>query len=416
MHAMLNTKISQQLVNPGALEVCRVLSQAGYQAYIVGGCVRDLLLEQTPKDWDITTDATPQEVMSLFNKTIPTGLQHGTVTVVLGEGVENHYEVTTFRVEGDYTDGRRPEQVFFVLNVEQDLARRDLTINAIAYDPITDSLVDPFDGIGDLQAGRIRAVGVAGARFQEDGLRIMRVARFAARFNYSVEEETLAGMRDNLETLQKVSKERVSDELCKTLMAANPALGLQILAQSGALGIACPRLCSSPALLHFLPMQNKVQGELETRLAFMYGNSAVDLAQAELTELKLSNREIKRVVFLLQLLDRLGEFMKRDTEMAYKSFMAALKNHSPDPWEHTFEQFLLLTEAMGFESRKLFGKYSQVTVLMRRELQLNGDDLLFIGIKPGPEIKRILDACYLEVLRNPNNNNKKSLLDFAASL
>lgn len=414
MTSMQNIQISQHHVNPGALEVCRALSQDGYQAFIVGGCVRDLLLGQVPKDWDITTDATPQEVMALFSKTIPTGLQHGTVTVVLGEGVENHFEVTTFRIEGDYTDGRRPEQVFFVMNVEQDLARRDLTINAIAYDPIANRMVDPFNGIEDLERGVIRAVGNANARFQEDGLRIMRVARFAARFNYAVEEETLTGMKNNLETLRKVSKERISDELCKTLMAANPALGLRLLKESGALEIACPKLCSSPPLSHFITQQNRVQGELETRLAFMYGNCNTELAQQDLLYLKLSNREIKKVVFLLQLLDRFGEFMKKDTELAYKSFMAVIKNCSPDPWEHTLSQFIELTEAMGLPSRVLLGKYRQVVVLMRRELQLNGDDLLRIGVEPGPQIKRILENCYLEVLRNPEHNNREFLFDFAA--
>src|SRR5678815_3809921 len=134
---MENTNLSPQRVNRQALEICRILSNNGYQAYIVGGCVRDLLMGATPKDWDITTDASPEEVIALFPKTIPTGLQHGTVTVVMGLGIENHFEVTTFRIEGAYTDGRRPEEVFFVLHVDQDLARRDLTINAIAYDPIS---------------------------------------------------------------------------------------------------------------------------------------------------------------------------------------------------------------------------------------------------------------------------------------
>lgn len=416
MRAMEKFQISQHLVNPGALEICRTLSQEGYQAFIVGGCVRDLLLGATPKDWDITTDANPQQVMALFDKTIPTGLQHGTVTVVLGEGVENHFEVTTFRIEGAYTDGRRPEEVFFVLDVEQDLARRDLTINAIAYDPIADRMVDPYSGIRDLQVGIIRAVGVPEARFQEDGLRIMRVARFAARFGYDVQFETFEGMKASLDTLKLVSKERVSDELCKTLMTAHPAFGLKILRDSGALEIACPRLCSSPPLLHFVGEQDKAQGELETRLAFLYGNCSVELAQQELTELKFSNREVKKVTFLLQLLDRLQEFMKRGSELAYKSFMAALKNHSPEPWESTLEQFLILTEAMGFQTRELFGRFQSVTVLTRRELQLNGDDLLQIGIKPGPEIKRILDRCYLEVLRSPEHNSKSFLLDFAAGV
>lgn len=411
---MLNTQISQQHVNPQAFEVCRILSADGYQAFIVGGCVRDLLLGLPPKDWDITTDATPQEVMALFPKTIPTGLQHGTVTVCMGEGIENHFEVTTFRIEGEYSDGRRPEEVFFVMNVEQDLARRDLTINAIAYDPVAGILMDPFEGIQDLERGLIRAVGNAEFRFQEDGLRIMRVARFAARFGYAVDGQTFTAMGNNLETLKKVSKERIQDELCKTLMTNNPSYGMQLLQQCGALGIACPFLASSPPYMHFLPFLDKCQGELETRLAFLYGNVKTPEASKELLFLKFSNKELKRVTFLLDLLDRYEALVKRDTALAYKSFMAVVKNHAPDPWAHTLEQFILLTEAIGFESRAMFAKYEGETVFSKREMVVNGDDLLVIGVKPGPQIKSILDACYLEILRNPENNNRSFLLDFAA--
>ncbi len=412
---MQNSQISQQHVNPGALEVCRALSAEGYQAYIVGGCVRDLLLGHVPKDWDITTDATPQEVMALFSKTIPTGLQHGTVTVVLGEGVENHFEVTTFRIEGEYTDGRRPEEVFFVLNVEQDLARRDLTINAIAYDPITDRLVDPYNGMVDLHEGIIRAVGNPGARFREDGLRIMRAARFAARFGYALDAETFSAMRDNIDTLRKVSKERIQDELCKTLMTENPSFGLQLLEQSGALAVACPYLCSREPFLHFLPHLDDCFGALETRLAFLYANcTPISAVQEELTNLKFPNKEIKRVVFLHQLLDRYATFVEKNTALAYKSFMAVIKNHSPDPWEYTFEQFIQLLEPLGYLAQDQFGQFEGVLVPARKEMVLNGDDLLAIGIKPGPEIKRILDDCYLEILRNPEHNTRSFLLDYAA--
>ena len=163
-HPILNENI-----HPLAIEVCRTLHSHNYQAFIVGGCVRDLFLGATPKDWDITTNANPEQVMKIFPKTIPTGLQHGTITVVMGEGVENHFEVTTFRVEGEYKDGRRPEEVFFVQNVTEDLSRRDLTINAIAYDPITSTLVDPFDGLGAIQHRMLEAVGDPAMRFQEDG-------------------------------------------------------------------------------------------------------------------------------------------------------------------------------------------------------------------------------------------------------
>jgi tRNA nucleotidyltransferase (CCA-adding enzyme) len=413
---MVNFKISQHLIHPQATEICRILHAHGHQAYIVGGCVRDLLLSVKPKDWDITTDANPTKIMELFPKTYPTGLQHGTITVAMGEGIDNHFEVTTFRIEGEYKDGRRPEEVFFVMDVEQDLARRDLTINAIAYDPIEGRLVDPFGGILDLQSGIIRAVGNPEARFREDGLRIMRVARFAARFGYQVKDDTFNAMQANLETLKKVSKERVQDELCKTLMTMNPAYGFLLLNQSGALSVVCPLLTSHPPYLHFMSYLDKCQGELETRLAFLYGNCTVVDTQQELMSLKFSNKEIKKTLFLLELLDRYGVLAQRDTALAYKSFMAALKNHSPDPWQHTLEQFIQLIEAMEIGSRTWFDKYQQEIVFMKKEMQINGDDLMAVGIKPGPEIKKILDDCYLEILRNPSGNTKSHLLKFAMGM
>lgn len=414
---MLNSKISQNLIHPQAIEVCRILHEAGHQAYIVGGCVRDLLLNQSPKDWDITTDASPQKVMSLFPDNYPTGLKHGTVTVVMSTGLrdgflveEEHFEVTTFRIEGEYKDGRRPEEVFFVMDVEQDLARRDLTINAIAYDPIAEKMTDPFGGLQDLQQNIIRAVGNANARFQEDGLRIMRVARFAARFGYSVDGATFKGMQDNLETLKKVSRERISDELCKTLMAANPSYGLMLLMQTGALDIACPLL--SGRQLPLLPYQDKVNGELETRLAFLYNKIDPNLVGEEMVGLKLSNKEVKKIVFLAQLVERFVSFQQKDTASAYKSFMAVVKNHAPESWEQVLEQFITLSGALGYPSEQMLNKYRDEIVFSKKEMILNGNDLLEAGIKPGPQIKNILENCYLEILRNPEHNTKSFLLDF----
>lgn len=400
---MKNFSISPDLIQPQAIEVCRTLHLAGHQSYLVGGCVRDLLLGTQPKDWDICTDASPEQVMKIFKKTIPTGLQHGTVTVVL----EESFEVTTFRVEGEYTDGRRPEEVIFVANVEQDLARRDLTINAIAYDPILNKVIDPFNGINDLKNYIIRAVGIPTERFQEDGLRIMRVCRFVARFGYDVHNDTFEGMKSAIDTLKKVSKERISDELCKILMADYPKEGLRLLGQSGALEIACPLLCSDGLLR---AGQDRATGELETRLAFMYSNYPHSVAEQELTNLKFSNKEIKKVVFLLQLYELFDLFQKKESESSYKSFMAHVKNHSPEAWEHTLEQFILLTESMGYQSKVLFEKYQPVTVLSRKEMVLNGNDLLATGMPAGPRIKKALDACYLEILQNPESNTKSYLL------
>lgn len=403
--------ISPHLIHPQAVEVCRILQQHNYQAFIVGGCVRDLLLGQKPKDWDITTDASPKKVMELFSKTIPTGLQHGTITVCMGEGVENHFEVTTFRIEGEYSDGRRPDEVFFVMDVNQDLARRDLTINAIAYDPITHRFADPYEGIEDLKKGLIKAVGNPLIRFQEDGLRIMRVARFAARFGYAVDPNTFQGMKESLDTLKKVSKERISDELSKTLMSAHPSYGLQLLQDSGALNIACPLLADRQ--LPLLKYQDGCTGNLETRLAFLYNKLPVEQVQEELFKLKFSNKEIKRVIFLLQLLERFYVFEDKHSESGYKSFMATVKNHSPDPWEDTLRQFLHLTEPMGLASGALLEEYKGVIVLSRKEMAINGDDLMAAGIAAGPRIKKALDECYLEILRNPENNTKYRLLEHA---
>lgn len=349
--------------------------------------------------------------MEIFQKNIPTGLQHGTVTVVMGEGVENHFEVTTFRIEGEYSDGRRPDEVFFVMDVAQDLARRDLTINAIAYDPLTHRFVDPFNGTQHLKENLIKAVGDPLIRFREDGLRIMRVARFAARFGYTVDLATFEGMKQSLETLKKVSKERISDELSKTLMSANASYGLQILRDSGALDVACPLLAGRQ--LPLLVEQDRCVGTLETRLAFLYNRLPPQQVQEELINLKFSNKEIKKVAFLLQLVERFHEFEEKNTTLAYKSFMAVLKNHSPDPWEDTLRQFLHLTEPMGLASGALLDEYREQVVLSRKEMAINGDDLLTAGMTPGPRIKKALDECYLEILRHPENNTKSHLLEVA---
>lgn len=414
---MKESLISPDKIHPLAIEVCRILQGANYQSFIVGGCVRDLLLRQNPKDWDITTNAQPEDVIRLFSKTIPTGLQHGTVTVCMGEGVENHFEVTTFRVEGKYLDGRRPESVSFVQDVKEDLARRDLTINAMAYNPLTGELVDPYGGQQDLQKGFIQAVGNPEARFQEDGLRIMRVARFAARFGYHIGLSTLEGMKSSLDTLKKVSKERISDELSKTLMAQYPSLGLHILQESGALDVVCPSL--SGRQLPLLSKQNKCYGDLETRLAFLYNRLPVKLVEQELNLLKFSNKEIKRVIFLLNALEKYAVISDNAAWdiPGYVNLIAYLKNEAPDPYEYALEQFIALTEPGGSAKSMLHTYETRMpTVVARREMLLNGDDLLAMGMKPGPQIKKILERCYVEVLSHPEHNQKDYLMDMARNI
>lgn len=199
-------------------KIINVLRQKGYEAYAVGGCVRDSLLGREPKDWDITTSALPLQVKELFRRTIDTGIQHGTVTVMLGK---KGYEVTTYRIDGDYEDSRHPKNVEFTSDLILDLERRDFTINAMAYNE-EKGIVDVFDGIGDLQKGIIRCVGKAADRFGEDALRILRAVRFSAQLGFSIEEETAKAVVELAGNLERISKERIHTELNKMLLSGHP--------------------------------------------------------------------------------------------------------------------------------------------------------------------------------------------------
>jgi tRNA nucleotidyltransferase (CCA-adding enzyme) len=236
-------------VPPNVRAVCQTLAAAGYQAVAVGGAVRDALLGRTPGDWDIATSAHPAQVMALFKHTVPTGLAHGTITIVTGRGEASHVEVTTFRGEGAYTDARRPDHVTFGVPLVEDLARRDLRVNAIAYDPAADTLIDPYDGQADLAEQRLRAVGPTGnvyddavARFTEDGLRVMRAVRFAAALEFALDPDTERGIVPALPSLARVSKERISDELRKILAAREPSRALAIAERTGILALILPEL------------------------------------------------------------------------------------------------------------------------------------------------------------------------------
>jgi tRNA nucleotidyltransferase (CCA-adding enzyme) len=223
-------------------EVCATLAGAGHQAVTVGGAVRDALLGRKPGDWDVATAAHPDQVVALFRHTIKTGIQHGTVTIVTGKGVDSHVEVTTFRGEGAYSDARRPDHVTFGVPLVEDLARRDLVVNAIAYDPAGNVIIDPFGGREDIGLRRLRAVGDAVARFTEDGLRVMRAMRFAAQLEFDLDPETEAAIAPALPSLAKVSRERVCDELRKTLGAREPSRGFRIAWRSGIIRTVLPEL------------------------------------------------------------------------------------------------------------------------------------------------------------------------------
>ncbi|HEC79980.1 MAG TPA: CCA tRNA nucleotidyltransferase, partial [Firmicutes bacterium] len=217
----------------------KTLRGAGYDAFLVGGCVRDIMLEREVVDFDIATDARPEDVIKLFRKVIPTGIKHGTVTVIEG-GME--IEITTFRTESGYSDARRPDKVEFVSSIEDDLRRRDFTINAFAYDPLEHEFIDLFDGVSDLSKGVIRAVGDPVERFREDGLRPLRAVRIATALGFEIEMRTLIAIGETLECFKRVAKERVLDELRKIMRAVKPSVGFEYMRETGILEIIFPEL------------------------------------------------------------------------------------------------------------------------------------------------------------------------------
>ena len=264
-----------------------------------------------------------------------------------------------------------------------------------------------LDGLKDLREGIIRAVGDANERFQEDGLRIMRGARFAARFGYKVDPNTLSGMKTSVDTLRKVSKERISDELRKILMSDYPSYGLNILRDCGAIYIACPLFTDRQWLM--FNNQDECEGDLEVHLALLYNRVPSKLVERELIELKFSSKEIKRTIFLLLKRAAFVGFEQSQSVVSYRQFIAGFKNETADEWVHTLNQFINFASALGLPVY-LLHQYRDVQVPARKDLAINGNDLMAAGITAGPDLKMWLDTCYREVLEHPEHNNKEYLL------
>ena len=293
-----------------ALGVVRALQAAGHEAYFVGGCVRDRMLGREVGDWDVATNALPEVVLQLFPRTVATGLQHGTVTVVSDR---LPVEVTTFRVEKGYSDGRRPDEVLYTRALDDDLGRRDFTINAMAWDPVSETLVDPHDGVGDLGRRLIRAVGDPVARFTEDGLRQLRALRFACVLDLTLDPETWAAIPQTLDTFRKVSVERIRVEFEKMLRAPRASWGLQALRDTKLLEVFLPELLSADSAessegLDVFPRMVAALGRapagLVPRLAvLLHGGAPSTDAVAPLRRLRFSNAEVAAVAHLLTFRD-----------------------------------------------------------------------------------------------------------------
>ena len=391
-------------MDEGAAELLDTLHRAGYAAYVVGGCVRDSLLGLTPHDWDLCTSALPQQVMELFGaqRCIPTGLQHGTVTVKQSGAL---YEITTFRTEGTYTDGRHPDEVHFVPDVREDLARRDLTINAMAYNE-KEGLVDPFGGQADLQSGIVRAVGVPRQRFTEDALRILRLYRFAARFGFAIDPPTAQAAQELCAHLDCVSVERIEEELAKLLSAPAPAAYLD----EKILGVVLPEL-SPEALAAAKPVVDACPaGEraLPVRLAALLLSLGEDGTRRTLRRLRCSNACIEETAVLvreavsgvpvsLNIYARrlLGRYNLCTVQRLAALGTALQPEHAAD--------FAALSElAERLDADGVCCRISQLAV--------NGRDLMAAGVPAGPGIRKVLEALLDGVIREEYPNERQALL------
>jgi tRNA nucleotidyltransferase (CCA-adding enzyme) len=287
---------------PPVLSVLRRLGDAGHRSWLVGGAVRDLLLHRPreAQDFDVATPATPGEVTALFSRVIPTGIDHGTVTVLVGKA---KVEVTTFRGEGEYVDGRRPESVVFHGDLTEDLARRDITINALAFDPLSHELRDPFHGIDDLRRRVLRAVGDARERFAEDGLRAMRAVRFAAQLGYDLHARTRAAIPGALDVVRKVSTERVAEELTRLIVAQHAERGVELMHGTGLLNVVLPAVAALPAAerRHSITGLEALPPEPELRFAWLLHRALSPEAGAQvLFGLRMARRITDAVAALLR--------------------------------------------------------------------------------------------------------------------
>ncbi|MFO7566644.1 MAG: hypothetical protein R6X02_28635 [Enhygromyxa sp.] len=393
------------------MSVLETLDRAGYHGVVVGGAVRDALLGEPGGDWDVATDATPEEVVGLFRKTIPTGIEHGTVTVMTGRGDDRHaVEVTTFRGEGEYRDGRRPSEVRFLRELTQDLARRDLTINAFAWDPVNAVFTDAFGGLADLRAGLIRAVGDPAKRFAEDGLRTMRAVRFAATMGFTLAPETEAAISGALGVFDKVSRERVRVELVKLLTSARPSLGLVPMARTGLWDRVLAPL-ADPVRAETIAAVDRLPARPMLRLARLLWPVRHERAELEglLDRLKLSREERARVLRLNDLLvDELAEAASQDDAACVRKIVAALER----PYlEDALDLLELDADARARIDAALLG-----AALTGKELAIKGRDLIKAKIAtPGKQLGELLEGLLDWVLEDPRRNTAEQLLAEATS-
>lgn len=453
-------KIPEELVKIGG-----IFRKNGFKAYLVGGAVRDMILGKKGHDYDLATNATPKQVMGIFKKVIPTGIAHGTVTIhIFGMQIET----TTFRTEADYTDGRHPDSIKFATTIEEDLSRRDFTMNAIAADLESGELTDPFDGQKDIRNKIIRTVGEPQERFAEDGLRPVRAVRFSGQLGFSIEEKTLAALSEP-EVLKKtasISVERFRDEFCKMLLCERPSDSLKLLEKTGILNIFIPefavcRNCSQKdsrgfhefdVADHILYACDGAQkGNLEVKLAAFYHDigkpecrtteivdgeervhfhghetKSAQKALASMTALKFPNETIKNVVHLVQ--EHMFYYEHSWSDAAVRRFIIRVK---PENIENLFA--LRLADIYGMHRtplkegspawnillefrKRIESVLEKKSALGIKDLAVNGRDLMQEGIPSGKAMGMILNELFETVTESPAMNEKEKLLALAKNI
>lgn len=420
------------------------LEERGYEAFAVGGCVRDSLLGREPMDWDITTSALPNQVKEIFKRTIDTGIEHGTVTVMLDK---DGFEVTTYRVDGEYEDGRHPKDVTFTSNLVEDLKRRDFTINAMAYNDRA-GLVDEFDGRGDLERKIIKCVGDPKERFSEDALRMMRAVRFAAQLSFSLEEKTKDAICEMAPTLKKVSAERIQAELTKLLVSDHPE-EMRTLYQTGLTKVMLPEFDDMMETTqntphhrfsvgeHTICAMEGIRADKVLRLSMLlhdvakpvtkttdekgrdhfYGHpeKSAKMAEQILRRLKYDNDTIKRVIKFVRFHD---DKPKADIVSVRKTISKIGAEYYPDLFEVFIADRLAQSEYKRDEKMAYVESYKRLyekitadkDCLKIADLAVSGKDLMEHGIPQGPAVGEKLAFLLEYVLENPKENTREALL------
>lgn len=460
------------------IEFGKVFFQAGYKAYLVGGAVRDMLMKVPAHDWDVATNATPQDVIKLFKFVVPTGIEHGTVTV---HYKGNEIEVTTFRTEAGYSDGRHPDSINYAATIEEDLARRDFTMNAIAASLEDGIITDPYGGQDDIKNKLIRTVGAAHERFMEDGLRPVRALRFASKLGFSIEKNTYSEIfkKEIQAKAASISIERFRDEFEKIMSSPKPSVGLKLLEESGLLDIFIPefKICRGciqsdyrafhkfdvldhlfyacdgapadklnvrlAALFHDIgkPAAKKILHEtvldgekndgsikeIETITFYNHEAFGEKITQKLMTRLKFSNDMISNVCHLVK--EHMFHYESNWSEAAVRRFIIRVK---PECMEDLYD--LRLADMYGMYNEKVDVRYSESvklllelkarvekelskkTALSLKSLAVNGRDLMQLGIPAGKELGRILNELLECVIEDPAMNNKEMLIETAKKI